>query len=324
MLKKDKILKIMFYKYLFILFILLLIQSGCSDDPSTAFQPAVPTPTPASIYPSADEVLAQYFTQEEIQQMRNDAAPLIKQYGGINIFSSAQYGRKFITGTANIKDVFDARIPQNYEIFKKYAWDNFGEKNAYYARYAEAANAFIKEFEYDAVLFHPDELHPVFTDSVNDTWILLRDAPTNELDIYYSSRVINREITITGGMEMVPLSPDEFLGVSHWMYYIPAEGSNYIAYTPGDINIASIPKFAIGPSNYVPVDASPDAINKRNLYGIIPSNLSNRQVKVGGWKNEEYIEDMVNNGISFSNNPEGGSWGGWGLYLIPLEKDFWE
>jgi len=304
--------------------LILLSQTGCGDDGTVPCPTPVPTQTPASIFPTSDQILAQYFTPEEVLQMRRDAAPIVAQYGGLNVFSTSHYGRKFITGTANIKDIFDARIPENYEIFKKYAWDNFGAKTAYFERYAEAANAFIAEFEYDAVLFHPDELHPVFTDPVNDTWLFLRDAPTNEYDIYYSSRVINREITITGGFSMRALTPEDPLGISDWMYYVPKDGSNYIAYNPGNINIASVPRLSIGPSNYIPQDASQEALNKRSLYGIISSNLSSRTIEVGGWKDENYIEDMVTNGISFRDNPDSSTWGGWGLYLLPLDKEFWE
>ena len=319
-----KVFYIKIFPLILLTFVLFIIQTGCSDDGTASYPTPVPTQTPASSYPGPEEVLNHYFTAEQVAEMKADAEPIIAQYDGLNIFSTCHYGRKFITGTANIKDVFDARIPVNQEIFEKYAWDNFGSKGAFYERFAEAANAFIEEFEYDAVLFYPDELHPVFTDPTHDTWMILRDAPTNEYDIYYSSRVVNREIAVTGGLKMTPLTPEDDLGISNWVYYIPAEGSDYIAFTEGDIAIANIPRISIGPSNYVPQDASQGAINRRNLYGIIPSDLSNRQIKVGGWKNELYIEDMITNGISFTNDPNSGTWGGWGLYLLPLEKEFWD
>jgi hypothetical protein len=307
---------------MFFILLLCLFYSGCSDDAS--YITPLPTATPESIYPSSDQVMAQYFTQEQIEKMRNDARPVIGSYGGINVFSTAQYGRRFITGTGHVKDIFDARNPVNYEIFRKYAWDNFQVEKAYFERYAEAANKFISEFEYDAVLFHPDELHPVFTGQ-SDTWMLLRDAPTNNYDIYYSNRMLNRRIAVSGGMKMRALTENDPLGISDWMYYVPADGTDYVAYNGGNIPAAALTASSIGTSNYVPKDASPEAIAKRKQYGIILSEkLSNRDIKIGGWKNENYADDMVKYGISFTNNPDSSTWGGWGLYVLVLDKEYWE
>ncbi|MEQ8170870.1 MAG: hypothetical protein ABRQ38_18420 [Candidatus Eremiobacterota bacterium] len=305
----------------FILF-MCLFCSGCSDD--IVYTTPVLTPAPQNIYPTSDQVLDQYFTAAQVEKMRNDAKPITGSYGGINVFSTAQYGRRFITGTGHVKDIFDARNPVNYEIFRKYAWDNFHVEKAYYERYAEAANKFIAEFEYDAVLFHPDELHPVFTNQ-SDTWMLLRDAPTNTYDIYYSNRMLDRRIAISGGMKMRALTQNDPLGISDWMYYVPADGTDYVAYTGGSIPAAELTASSTGTSNYVPQDPSPEAIAKRSQYGIIPCDkLSNRDIKIGGWKNENYADDMVKYGMSFTNNPNSSTWGGWGLYVVVLDKEYWE
>jgi hypothetical protein len=334
--------------------------SGSSNDSGAAcyYNNTAPSPSPSSIYPPSAQVAACYFPPDLVQSMKSDAAPIIASYGGMNVFSTAQYSKAFLVGTVTIKDVFDARIPLNYEIFSKYAYDNFGirlkspsERQAafradaatpspspsattspspspslppYYLRYAEAANKFITDFEYDAILFRPDELHPIFTDPVNDTWLFVVDHPTNSADIYYSTRVQNRSIGITGGLAMRAMTSQDPLYSADWMYYIPNENvANYTPYVMSAKSCGPQEKLVSQTSNYVPLDASPAAIAKRTQYGIVSSPLSNQSLRAGGWKNQNYINDMVTNGVSFQNAPLGGTWGGWGLYLLPLDEKFW-
>lgn len=285
----------------------------------------VVTAPPASIYPSPDEIIATYFTTAQVTEMRRDAAPLLSAYPGVNVLSTAQYGRRFIVGTAHVRDIFDARVPQNYEMFKHYAWDNFGAKLAYYERYAEAANKFIVDFDYDAVIFGPDELHPLFTNPATDTWMFLRDTPTVTYDFIYSSRVENRKILYQGGLKMRPIAQGEPLYSSRWMYYIPAEGTDYVAYGTYDGAVAADEELraTTGPSDYVPHDSTAATKQKRLDYGIVECPLSNRVLQVGGWKDETRAEDNVKNGFSFKNNPVSNTWGGWGLYVLPLDAAFW-
>lgn len=288
-------------------------------------------------YPSPDAILERYFTPELISEMESDAGPIIRQYG-VNVFSTSMYGRACISGSVNLKDVFDARIAANYETFLKYAWEEFGLKRgdraAFYERFAEAANQFFLDFGYDAVLFRPDELNPVFTDPVNDTWLFVRDYPSNTYDIYYSSRVQNRRMAIEGGLKMRAMTATDELYYSNWAYYIPQEGAEYTPFVaPKSETPATYPAQdpyelygtrSIGPSNYVPQDATPEQLALREEWGIVPTALQNRVVAVCGWKNETYAPDMVTNGFSFLNRPLSSTWGGWGLYLLPLDAAFWE
>ncbi len=285
----------------------------------------VVTALPVSIYPSPDEVIATYFTAAQAAEMQRDAAPLLAAYPGVNVLSTCQYGRRFIAGTAYVRDIFDARVPRNYEMFTRYAWDNFGAKLAYYERFAEAANKFIVDFDYDAVIFRPDELHPLFTNPATDTWMFLRDTPTVTYDFIYSARVEQRSIRYQGGLKMRPIKQGEPLYSSRWMYYVPAEGTDYVAYGPYDGAVAADeePRVTTGPSDYVPHDSTAATKQKRLDYGIVECPLSNRIIEVGGWKDEARAEDNVKNGFSFKNNPISNTWGGWGFYVIPLDAAFW-
>lgn len=305
------------------------LAGGCGTaggDPGISYTgtTVVPAP-PASIYPSPDELIATYFTAAQAEEMRRDAAPLLASYPGINVLSTSQYGRRFIVGTAHVRDIFDARVPQNYEMFKRYAWDNFGARLAYYERYAEAANKFIVDFDYDAVIFGPDELHPLFTNPATDTWMFLRDTPTVTYDFIYSSRVENREMLYQGGLKMRPIKQGEPLYSSRWMYYVPAEGTDYVAYGPYGDAVAADEQLRVttGPSNYVPHDSTAETKQKRRDYGIVECPLSNRIIPVGGWKDEARADDNVKNGFSFKNNPVSNTWGGWGFYVLPLDQAFW-
>ncbi|MDQ7822187.1 MAG: hypothetical protein RDV48_05270 [Candidatus Eremiobacteraeota bacterium] len=309
-----------------------LIIAGCSNTTSdSAFNyigetVVTPSPTPLSPYPSSSEVLAYYFPSDIVNKMKADSAPFIAQYGGLNVMSTSMYGRAFITGTASIKDVFDARIPQNYTIFQRYAYDNFGIKATpyFYERYAEAANKFIQECGYDAVIFHPDELHPVFTDPTTDTWMLLRDCPTNSADIFYSTRVTDRKIAIQGGVEMKMMTATDPLYSKDWMYYVPNNVNDYTPYAAPSKAQEVQEKLTFATSNYAPQDASADALNKRVSLGIVESPLlSNKTIQVGGWKQASLAQDMVTSGISFRNNPNSGTWGGWGLYVLALDARYW-
>lgn len=326
------------FAMVFLLFI-SMFYCGCGNSGSSdsgnwvsseqASSIAVPSPVPSSIFPSAQQIISTYFNQDTVRQMQIDAAPIKAMYNGLNVFSTSMYNTTYITGTVSIKDVFDARIPENYEIFQKYAYDNFGTKLYFFERFAEAANKFMLDFQYDAVLFRPDEMHPVFTDVNNDTWMFLRDYPSAECQQkytrFYSSRVQNRKIAITGGMKLRMIQPTDALYSSYWMYYIPDTGATYISYVA--TSAASGEQFAekdTGPSDYVPQNATSEAINKRRNYGIIESSLSNRTLTAGGWKNSANAQDMVNNGLTFNNNPVSSTWGGWGLYLLPMDTAFWK
>jgi len=324
-------------------------SSGSDSDVSYSSSESVASPSPSSVYPPSAQVSTYYFPPDLVSQMKNDTAPIISSYNGMNVFSCAMYSKAFIEGTVSVKDLFDARNAVNYQIFCKYAYDNFGVRlkplhyrkmifradqpspspspslPPYYLRYAQAANQFIQQFEYDGILFRPDELHPVLTNPDTDTWLFVVDHPSNIADIYYSTRVQNRSVTITGGLDMRAMNSQDPLYLEDWMYYVPNEDvANYSPYVTTGKSLCHQEKLVAQTSNYIPADASAAAVARRSQYGIVPSSLSNSSFSVGGWKNQQYINDMVTNGISFPNNPAGGTWGGWGLYLIPLDKRFWE
>jgi len=323
---------------LFLLLALGLAFAGCSYN-TTNNNPVrtVVQNQESDPYPSPDAVLDQYFSHELVAQMRADAEPILRQYG-VNVFSTSMYARACISGSVNIKDTFDARIPANNEIFLKYAWENFGlrreDRLAFFERFAEAANQFFLDYGYDSVLFRPDELNPVFTNPVNDTWIFVRDYPSNFYDIYYSARLQHRRMAIQGGIKMRALAPADPLFYANWVFYIPQAGAAYSPFVSNREDVEQVYPAqdpyelyrtrAIGPSNYVPQNATQEQLDLRTAWGITPCALSNRVVSACGWKNEDYAPDMVTNGISFLNRPVSSTWGGWGLYLLPLDATFWQ
>jgi hypothetical protein len=341
---------------LFALALLAVVLAGCSssgsggtviDNGGSSSVPPTVT-SPLSIFPPPDVLIARYYTDPSvIQSMKSDAYAIKEQFGGINMFSNAHYGTNFLTGTADMKDVFDSRIPRNLEIFRHFAWVKFGVKDAvnpadYYQRYAAAANDFIAVCGYDAVLLRPDQLDPILTDPVNDTWMLLRDRPSDSLinstsETYiYSNRVKNLQKTLQGGMRMSsPDTMDADLWNEFWMYWIP-EDKTGTAYTPYQTMIAadtasrdngnsSSGARAVF-SDYVPHDAGAEALQLRSLYGIDEApSLSNRTVRVAKWADDRGTASFLqNDALSFSKNKlENYTWGGYGLYIIVLEPDYW-
>lgn len=294
-----------------------VFSSGCSGGESTVYV----TKTPG-FEEDLTLVLERYFSDELIARLKAETAPIREKFEGVNIFTTAQYGRRFITGTVDIKDVFDARIPHNREIFRKWAKENLlilnpPETQAYY-QYALAATEFLKEFEYDAVLFYPDEFHPVLTKKT-DTWLFLREEPAVEgQPFYYSGRIDRRQIAVTGGMLMEPVDSTEL-----WLFYIPVAGGTYESYETqsGPVVEGSTRPDLLNP--YSPKDATQKIIDARKNLGIIPSNLSGiKGLKVGGWKNENYAEDIRDIGFSFSGARDRYTWGGCGHYLIAIDPRF--
>ncbi|MDQ7822194.1 MAG: hypothetical protein RDV48_05305 [Candidatus Eremiobacteraeota bacterium] len=274
--------------------------------------------------PGPEAVISRYFTPGLTASMRADARRIKGSFGGINIFSSAHYATTFVTGTATLRDVFDARVPGNFQIFLAYAREKFGTDPAAYERFPLAATAFLESCGFDAVLYRPDQFHPVFTDARADTWMFLRDAPSFSSPYYYSSRVKDRRIEVTGGMAMRAQVSSDPLYENHWMYYIPSENSSYRQYcVPGKEENRCNSNVTGKPSDYSPPMPSREAIERREKLGIAPSPLSGRTLRVGGWKSEQSASESVRDGIRFVHDPEYGTWGGWGIYLLPLDREFW-
>jgi hypothetical protein len=312
--------------HIFLLFIFLSVViftcQGCSTGGSSSG---------SSFDTNRDYVLSHYFTTGEIQEINADAATVSQTYAPlVNVFSAAQYGTRFIEGTVDIKDVFDTRNSQNYKIFVNYAVvHNYvldPPPTQEYTKYALAATHFLRDYEYDVVLFRPDEFHPVLT-KTSDTWFFLREDPDgnppvvlpNGTTIYYSGRIKNRHVAIQGGMSMKPINDDIL-----WPFYVPAPGAKYENYASVNTEIVENTTDPSKINKYTPKDASDEILLERYSLGIISSPLSGKHsVRVGGWKPESYYKDIWNIGYSFTGNEKICTWGGGGHYIISLDPAFW-
>ncbi len=273
-----------------------------------------------------DKILFKYFPPKLVQRMYRDALPILKRYKGINVFSSCQYGNVFVTGRMDVGDVFDARIPQNMEIFKRYARDhililNTSEKE-HYNQYSLAAYHFLKEYRYDVVLFYPDEFNPVFT-TPYDCWMFIFEEPLKRGKdrLYYSRRIRDRKITVEGGIPLEPLNL-----ISLPQFYIPTPSSSY---TPFKLvegkKFTSFEKPSILNPYSPPMEVSEDIRMKRESLGIVPSPLSHkRNIPVGIWMSRADAHKFLKYGIFFGGDKRKYTWSDCGFYALPLEKVFWE
>lgn len=307
-----------------LLAIIVLRVSGCSTG-NTYITP----PLERSFEDERRQVLDTYYSRELIDALRSDAAPIIEHFG-LNVFSTSQYGRRFITGTVSLHDVFDARIPENHEIFKNYARDNMlilnpPETGTYY-RYALAAAYFVREFNYDAILLYPDEFNPVLTKK-GDTWMFIREdpdgnphgPPPNGGTYYVSGRIDNRQLAVTGGIGMEPINNNEL-----WLFYKPVAGTEYQQFSVANGPVVSGSMHPELLNAYTPSPATPLEIQARQKLGIIPSPLSGRQnLRVGSWKPESYFQSIIDDGFSFSGATDKYTWSGCGHYVIPIDPEFW-
>lgn len=327
-----------YFLVVFSVFLMLATGFGCAGNSYYTYVTPTPSPDPDA---TMKWVLATYYSPETVAKMQSDAAPIITSYLGMNVFTTAQYGRRFIVGTINVKDIFDARISTNYEIFKKYARDNFlitnPLPNQIYYMYALASTRFMRELAYDGVLFRPDEYHPVFT-KATDTWLYLREEPDGNpehaqhpvpsdptVTIYYSARIDDRYPTIKGGLRMTGINSPTL-----WMYYIPSPETGTLAekYVPYEPMNETAQRGSTHPewlNEYTPPMASQEILDKRQALGIIPSPLSNHDgLLVGGWKNQAYMENIWYIGFSFSPTDTQMTWSGNGHYIMPLDPAYWQ
>lgn len=257
------------------------------------------------------------------RQMRCDPVPRILAglYPEINLFSTAHYGRVFIAGEVTLGDIFDARDPENMKIFLEYAacrrippgCDRVG-------RYSRAAHQFLEEFAYDAVLFRPDEYHPLYT-RPDDTWLFVRDCPGGiESSRYFSERLSRRQAWIFGGIAMEPgQSPED-----GEIYYVPCGGVSYIPFGTGPLPFPQAEAEDFPTSGYRPESAGSEALEKRRRRGLSVSPLSGRTVAAGAWKSETGFRMLLERGFLLKNDPYRNTWGGYGIYLLPLSADFWK
>ncbi|MCD4785080.1 MAG: hypothetical protein K8T10_14795 [Candidatus Eremiobacteraeota bacterium] len=271
-----------------------------------------------------DRILNEYYPPQLVKQMLCDVEDIVKEFDEFNIFSSAQYGDKFMLGVVDIGDVFDAGRPGNMKIFREYARDNLLIQNVdeaeHYNKYARGANRFMKELGYDAVIFRPDEYHPVFTNP-NDPWMFIREEPAGKKDgdYYYSGRVRERKNIVEGG---IPLEPKKTYGCIQ--YYIPVAGSKYKPYRM--INERADKDFTPLSNKYKKTKITDEMRKKRKKLGIIPSPLSGRKnLRVGCWGESGKKGDMaLKHGIPFRATGKEYTWGDVGIYVIPLDKYLWD
>jgi len=269
-------------------------------------------------------VVREYFSRGLAERMRADASAAAGRFGGLNVFSTAQFGTSFLTGEADPGDIFDARIPGNEKIFRSYARDrllvlNPPEKEGY-CRYALAATRFVRELGYDAVLFRPDEFHPLFTRST-DTWMYLREEPVNPgaERRYYSAQVRARRVEVEGGCPMEALD-----SVTLCPFYVPSPASEYRPYrvVRGEtVETTTRPEMI---NRYARTAATGEMRKWRALLGVAPCSLSfRRSVRVGAWVKADALEEKWKVGMRFSGSDRSYTWGACGLYVVPLDGEFW-
>jgi len=318
-------------RLLFIILPLLLVVAGCSGGSSVGLSTSTPS--------ARDQVLSQYYTAQQIADFQTDSYAIRQYFGRLNMFSTSMYGQSFVRGSVDIKDVFDARISHNQQIFQKYAVDNDyllpypPDQQTYIYRYARAATMFLRDYQYDVVLFHPDEFHPVLT-SEGDTWMFLRDDYSAAVpgQRYYSSRVQKRSLAVQGGFLLAnpPFTFCPDLGLM--TYYIPAPGMDHTYTHYVYSNNPPVSGYQGDPaqlSTYVPAEPTGDVLAQRRAKGIQESSLSDTDdLQIGTWVTADFPPVMVttwtvNNGMSYKATDQTNTWGGYGFYVLPLDPTFW-
>lgn len=313
--------------------VLVLTLAGCGGGSAVGL-----TTSPGS--PSArDQVISKYYSPQQVADFQDDSANIRPNFNGLNVFSTSMYGQSMVRGLVNIKDVYDARIPGNEQIFLQYANQHHyvlpytPDQQQYIYRYALAATRFLRDFEYDVVLFHPDEFQPVLT-SENDTWMFVRDDYSAAVpgQRYYSSRVQSRSLAVQGGF-MLSNPPMTFCPeVGLFAYYIPAPGKDH-TYTHYVYSVNQpVSGYTGDPaqlSTYVPADASAQVLAQRSALGIRESNLSDEaNVPVSTWVTADFPPVLVTTwtvtkGYSYKATDQSNTWGGYGFYVLPLDPEFW-
>jgi hypothetical protein len=308
-------------KALFVASLLLfgLAGSGCSTGVVDRAQ-AGTIPSVDAAGQSLLEYLSQALPADTVQQMRADRTRILEGYPpGVNVLSTAQYGTRMLEGKVDLGDVFDARVPANALAFQTWAEQQGLVASEYpeehVSIYSDAAAAFVVEYQYDAVLFFPDEFHPVFT-CPTDTWLFLRENPQpgGPPTDFRSSRVLRRKVTLGGGF---PMAPSPLTGLFY--FYFPSSDQSYSSY-----QFLEGPENSSVPGSYVPTRGDAVAQQRRRDAGHVASNLSNRSsVTVGAWMSETDAQMNLVDGLLVREDPVIYTWSGDGLYLLALESDFW-
>ena len=283
--------------------------------------PAQAAPLPA---PAQSLALFDYLTSSlppDLQAtMRSDRDRVLTRYpAGVNALSTSQYGTRFLEGTVDLGDVFDARVPANALAFQTWAAQQglvaTEKPSDHVSIYSEAAAAFVVYYQYDAVVFFPDEFHPVLTHPT-DTWLFLRETPPagGPASNFNSRRMTQRQVTLGGG---IPMAPSPLTGLFY--FYFPTGHQAYASY-----EFLSGPVVSTVAGPYTPVVGDQVALQRRQEAGHVASPLSMRpSVRVGAWMTESDAAGALQNGMTVAEDPVIYTWSDDGLYLLGLESDFW-
>lgn len=245
-----------------------------------------------------------------VQRLQADASALVPPQAHFRPFSSCQYGRHLVRGElVELGDVYDARSPEALERFRQWAEarpELLRPGVGAVDRLAPAAHRFFEEMGFDAVLFRPDEFHPVFT-RPDDTWMFLHERG---LKVCHSRRIQKRRHWIEGGMDMGGLA-----GTSMWVPRVPGyERYHAVAEAP----------VSDGDGTGAPA-VSEEQRARREAAGFVASPLSGRRrLSVATWT--PWDREMVKLGFRFEGRELGEdrfTWGSQGHYLVVLEDDFW-
>lgn len=298
-----------------------LLVGGCGG--SSVANAATPT-VAASPNPALSQTLFSYLPQALpaalAQQMHDESVPVQAAFPqGVNAFSTAQYGTRLVRGTVDLGDVYDARIPQNAAIFQQWAAQQglvaCDPPEDHVQLYSDAAIAFMREFQYDGVLYFPDEFHPVFTRPL-DTWLFLREEPPagGPTTNFTSRRLTNRTVRVAGG---VPMAPSPFVGFFY--FYFPTGDTPYESY-----RLVDGPTVSTLPGTYTPVVGDANALAARQASGQVPTPLSQRlSVPVGTWMGPSASVHAVENGPRIGDDPDIYTWSDVGEYYLVLAPEYW-
>lgn len=303
-----------------LLLVLPLVLPGCSGSNGLSF------PAQAETVPTAPQSLTLFDYLEQSlpadlrARMQADREQVLARHPvGVNPLSTAQYGTRLLQGQVTLGDVFDARVPANAQAFQSWAAEQglvaTETPSDHVSIYSDAAARFVVEFQYDAVLFFPDEFHPIFT-RPTDTWLFLREDPPagGPASNFPSRRMIERQVVLAGGF---PMAPSTLPGLFY--FYFPANPQEYTPY-----------RFLTGPSvstltgSYTPTVGDAQAMERRQEAGHVESPLSGTpSLLVGAWMSESDAEQARQNGMLVQEDPVIYTWSDDGLYLLPLDPAFW-
>ncbi len=275
---------------------------------------------PAMEYSSENQgrILDLFYSPSLIRKMRTDGERINNALSGVNVMSACHYGNRLILGQVDLGDVLDLRIPENHKALQHFARENLLIQNVspgnHYERYSVAATRFMQELGYHALLFAPDEFHPVFT-TPDDTWMFIREDPRcrgEKQEYYYSPQVRNRRIIARGGLPM-----EACLTPGLEPFYIPVAGSRYKPFELVDSETVEDTENPELVNSFEPIKVTGEMLQKRRDMGLVTSSLSGTQgLPVATWGSDG--DGQHQTGLRFTGREDIYTWGDWGFYVIPI------